>query len=128
MSAFLKDITGIVSSGVNVVDYPTSNGDLEVEVNGPSNEIGGTLKGVEIGYQQTYDFLPSVLSGLGSQLTYTYIDAGNFSNADLIGNRGTFASRQPLQGVSKHTVNATIFYEKGRLPCARPITGAPTSS
>lgn len=115
VSAFLKDITGIVSSGVNAVDYPTSNGDLEVEVNGPSNEIGGTLKGVEIGYQQTYDFLPSVLSGLGSQLTYTYIDAGDFSNADLIGNRGTFASRQPLQGVSKHTVNATVFYEKGPL-------------
>lgn len=115
VSAFLKDITGVVSGGVNVVDYPTANGELEVEVNGPSNEIGGTLKGVEIGYQQTYDFLPGLLSGLGSQLTYTYIDAGNFTNSDLIGNRGTFASRQPLQGVSEHTVNATVFYEKGPL-------------
>jgi TonB-dependent receptor len=115
VSAFLKDIKGIVSSGVNIVDYPTSNGEIDVEVNGPSNELGGTLKGVEVGYQQTYDFLPGLLSGLGSQLTYTYVDAGDFSNADLIGNRGTFASRQPLQGVSKHTVNATIFYEKGPL-------------
>jgi TonB-dependent receptor len=115
VSAFLKDIKGIVSSGVNLVDYPTSNGPIVVEVNGPSNELGGTLKGVEVAYQQTYDFLPGPLDGLGTQLTYTYVDAGDFSNPDLIGNRGTFASRQPLQGVSKHTVNATVFYEKGPL-------------
>ena len=31
------------------------------------------------------------------------------------GNRGTFASLQPLQGVSKHTINAVGFYEKGPL-------------
>ena len=115
VSAFLKDIKGIVSSGSNDVDYPSANGDIAVEVNGPSNELGGTLKGAEISYQQTYDFLPGLLSGLGTQLTYTYVDAGDFSNADLIGNRGTFASLQPLQGVSKHTVNATVFYEKGPL-------------
>ena len=115
VSAFVKDIKGIVSSGANVVDYPSANGNIAVEVNGPSNELGGTLKGVEISHQQTYDFLPGLLNGLGSQLTYTYVDAGDFTNADLAGNRGTFASLQPLQGVSKHTVNATVFYEKGPL-------------
>lgn len=115
VSAFVKDIKGIVSSGVNAVDYPSTNGAIEVEVNGPSNELGGTLKGVEIAHQQTYDFLPGILSGLGTQLTYTYVDAGDFSNPDLIGNRGSFATRQPLQGVSKHTVNATVFFEKGPL-------------
>ena len=115
LAGFVKDLSGIVSSGVNIVDYPAGDGVVEVEVNGPSNELGGTLKGVELAYQQTYDFLPGLLSGLGSQLTYTYVDAGDFTNADLIGNRGNFASRQPLQGVSKHTVNATAFYEKGPL-------------
>lgn len=115
LAGFIKDLSGIVSSGVNIVDYPASNGTIEVEVNGPSNELSGTLKGLEVAYQQSYDFLPGLLSGLGTQLTYTYVDAGDFSNADLIGNRGTFASRQPLQGVSKHTVNATVFYEKGPL-------------
>ncbi|SMQ73378.1 TonB-dependent receptor [Altererythrobacter xiamenensis] len=115
VSAFLKDISGIVSSGVNIVNFPGGDGEVPVEINGPSNELGGTLKGVEIAYQQVYDFLPGPLSGLGTQLTYTYVDAGDFTNADLVGNRGTFASRQPLQGVSKHTVNATVFYEKGPL-------------
>ena len=115
VSAFLKDIKGIVSGGNNVVDYPSSNGNIPVEVNGPSNELGGTLKGVEVSYQQTYDFLPGLLSGLGSQLTYTYIDAGDFTTPNLPNNRGTFASLQPLAGTSKHTLNATVFYEKGPL-------------
>lgn len=115
VSGFVKDLKGIVSSGVNVVEYSSGNAEVPIRVNGPSNEISGTLKGVEIAYQQTYDFLPGLLSGLGSQLTYTYVDAGDFTNPDLIGNRGTFASIQPLQGVSKHTVNATVFYEKGPL-------------
>ncbi|MFZ9395175.1 MAG: TonB-dependent receptor, partial [Erythrobacter sp.] len=47
-SLFLKDLKGIVSSGVNVVDYPSANGDIPVEINGPSNEINGTLKGFEL--------------------------------------------------------------------------------
>lgn len=113
LAGFIKDISGIVSSGANVVDYPTSSGNVPIEVNGPSNELSGTLKGVEVAYQDVFEFLPGLLSGLGTQLSYTYVDAGDFNNPDLIGNRGTFASIQPLQGVSKHTVNATLFYEKG---------------
>ena len=113
-SLFLKDISGIVTSGPNLVNYTSDSGvSLDVEVNGPSNAIGGTLKGFEIAYQQTYDFLPGLLSGLGTQLTYTYVDGGDFVNGDLDMNRNTFAALQPLAGISEHTVNATIFYEKG---------------
>lgn len=113
VAGFLKDLSGIVSGGVNILDVPSETGDIAVEFNQPDNEQGGTLKGVEFAYQQSYDFLPGLLSGFGSQLTYTYVDAGDFSNPDILGNRSNFASQQPLQGVSKHTVNATIFYEKG---------------
>lgn len=114
LSAFLKDISGIVSSGVNEVQYTSSGGTaVNVEVNGPSNELGGTLKGIEASYQQTYDMLPGLLSGLGSQLTYTYVDGGQFNNPDLSRNRSLFAAQQPLAGISKHTVNAVLFYEKG---------------
>ncbi|WP_234035693.1 TonB-dependent receptor [Erythrobacter insulae] len=115
LSGFVKDLTGIVSNGVDLVDYPSGNGDVPIRVDGPTNVLGGTLKGVEVAYQQTYDFLPGPLDGLGAQLTYTYVDAGDFTNSDLDNNRGTFASLQPLEGVSKHTVNATLFYEKGPL-------------
>ncbi|MCI1143349.1 hypothetical protein MOP88_15150 [Sphingomonas sp. WKB10] len=30
----------------------------------------------------------------------------------------------PLEGLSKHNVNATLFYEKGRFRCVPPTTGA----
>ena len=113
LAGFIKDLSGIVTSGAELVEYPTDAGPLEIEVNGPSNDLSGQLKGFEIAYQDVWEFLPGFLDGLGTQVTYTYIDAGDFTNPDLAQNRGTFASRQPLQGVSKHTVNATLFYEKG---------------
>src|SRR3546814_3892332 len=47
--------------------------------------------------------------------TYTYVDGGAFVNPDLAGNRGLFSSGQPLAGISKNTINATVFYEKGPL-------------
>ena len=113
LAGFVKDLSGIVTSGVELVEYPTADGPLEIEVNGPSNDLSGTLKGVEVAYQDVWEFLPGFLDGLGTQITYTYIDAGDFTNPDLAQNRGNFASSQPLQGVSEHTVNATLFYEKG---------------
>ncbi|WP_241761208.1 TonB-dependent receptor [Erythrobacter sp. NAP1] len=114
LSGFVKDIEGIVNSGIDTVDFiaPSGNLTVPVEVNGPVNAEGGTLKGFEVGYQQVYDFLPGILSGLGLAGTYTYIDGGSFSNADIAGNTGPFSSSQPLAGISEHTVNATIFYEK----------------
>ena len=113
VSAFAKDISGIVNNGVDLVNFVSPGGlDLEVEVNGPDNRQDGTMKGVEVAYQQTYDFLPGVLSGLGSQLTYTYVDGSDFANTNLAGNQGDFSAFQPLAGISKHTVNAVLFYEK----------------
>jgi TonB-dependent receptor len=112
VSGFVKDIEGIVDSGIDLVNFVSPGGtSLDVEVNGPVNSQGGTLKGVEIAYQQTYDFLPGFLGGLGSQLTYTYVDGGDFNNTDLAGTLGPFARGQPLAGISEHTVNATVFFE-----------------
>jgi len=45
-------------------------------------------------------------------MTYTYVDGSDFQNTDLAGILGPFAAAQPLAGISKHTVNATVFYEK----------------
>ena len=128
-SVFMKDITGIVDTGFTTVNYTSPSGVSEdVQVKGPVNAQTGTLKGFELAYQQTYDFLPGLLSGLGSQITYTYVDGTDFSNPNLAnpgeasvttnGNElggGAFAFLQPLAGLSKHTINGTIFYEKGPL-------------
>ncbi len=127
-SVFLKDIQGIVNTGFETVNYTSPGGvSTDVQVEGPINDQGGTLKGFEITHQQTYDFLPGLLSGLGTQVTYTYVDGDDFSNPNLANpgqasiassaendlGGGSFAFLQPLAGLSKHTINATVFYEKG---------------
>lgn len=123
---FMKDIDGIVTIGTGVQTYTAPSGtSADVIITGPANDIDGTLKGFEIAYQQTYDFLPGLLSGLGSQISYTYVDGGNFPNPEISGigspsvagvgplNGGPFVGLQPLAGISEHTINATLFYEKG---------------
>lgn len=113
VNGFLKDLKGIVGPGVAVVEFQSPEVPaVDVLVNGPVNFQDGLLKGVEVAYQQTYDFLPGLLSGLGTQLTYTYVDGGDFSNIDRGGTQGPLAAGQPLAGISKNTINATVFYEK----------------
>ena len=113
VNGFIKDLGGIVDNVVEIVNVSSPLvPSLDVELNRPVNQQDGTLKGFEIAYQQTYDFLPGFLSGLGSQLTYTYVDGSDFTNTDRAGTQGPFASLQPLAGISKNTINATLFYEK----------------
>lgn len=113
INGFVKDLSGIVDNAVEIANFSSPLvPSLEVEVNRPVNQQDGTLKGIEIAYQQTYDFLPGLLSGLGSQLTYTYVDGADFTNTDRAGTLGPFADAQPLAGISKSTFNGTVFYEK----------------
>lgn len=113
ISGFMKDIKGIIDRGDDLVNFVSPSGlDLDVRVVGDDNRQDGTIKGVEIAYQQTYDFLPGLLSGIGTQLTYTYVDAGEFNNSNRSNNQGPFAANQPLNGISENTINATVFYEK----------------
>ena len=69
-----------------VADRPAisrSNGVTEtVQVRGPANYDGyGKIKGFEVAYQQTFDFLPKPLDGLGVDLNYSYIDSSGLPNA-----------------------------------------------
>ena len=48
-------------------------------------------------------------------MTYTYVDAGDFNNSNLGAEQSPFTGGLPLAGVSKHTINAVGFYEKGPL-------------
>ena len=97
-----------------------SNGITQtVQVRGPANYDGyGKVKGVEVTYQQTFDFLPWVFSGLGTSLNYSYIDSSGLPNSFLNGGSPQATSNitpgtLPLEGLSKHNFNATVFYEKG---------------
>jgi TonB-dependent receptor len=128
-AAFYKEIKGINVPGFFPADI-TNNGVtlpavLRTAVNSPSS---GKVKGVELGYEQTYDFLPGFLNGLGLSANVTFIDqgpieqgslskaypnlasAGNSANATV-----TDISKLPLVGLSKWNVNIAPFYQKGPL-------------
>ncbi|RPF71041.1 TonB-dependent receptor [Aurantiacibacter spongiae] len=110
---FAKDISNQEISGASLQPITSPQGNtVNVIINGPVNSDSSTLYGAELAYQQVYDFLPGPLSGFGSQLTYTYVDAGSFSNNNIGAERSPFANNLPLTGISKHTVNAVLFYEK----------------
>ncbi|MGE7206696.1 TonB-dependent receptor [Sphingomonas sp. NPDC019816] len=98
----------------------TSNGITQsVLVRGPANYEGtGKIKGFEAAYQQTFDFLPGFLNGFGASGSYTYIDSSGLPNSFLNGGAPANTSNIkpgniPLEGLSRHTVNAALFYEKG---------------
>lgn len=115
-SLFYKDFQGIITGGPSLRDITLSDGTTStVEVNGPANEQDGKLKGFELAYQQTYDFLPSLLSNLGLQATYTYVDADDLTNSTLGPDRNPFAEGLALAGVSEHTYNLTAFYEDDKI-------------
>jgi TonB-dependent receptor len=115
----------VLTNGVDRIPFTNNGATFEAIVTTPVNsDETGTVKGFELAYQQTYDFLPGFLSGLGLGVTYTYVDSSGVAQSTLsetdpdvaAGNQANIdTSLLPLQGLSKHTVNITPFYEYGPL-------------
>jgi len=100
----------------------TNNGVTETAyLTAPANYDGvGKIKGVEVGYQQTFDFLPAPFDGLGASATYAYVKSKGLPNSMLsnvsdapAASPSTGRGTLPFEGLSKHNVNLTGFYEKG---------------
>jgi iron complex outermembrane receptor protein len=75
----------------------------------PSNSGKDKLDGFELGYQQFFDSLPGVFSGLGLQANVTIMD-GTMEN-------GVTGVKTDFRGLSKLSYNLAVLYEKG------PISG-----
>lgn len=120
VNGFYKDVHNFFYQAVTAIPV-TSNGITEEVYNrGPANYDGsGKVKGVELAYQQTFDFLPGFMKGLGFNGNYTYISSKGLPNSFLNGGNlanvstVTPSGNLPLEGLSKHNVNATVFYERG---------------
>lgn len=117
--AFYKSVDNFFYSSL-ITRNITSNGiTVPVLIRGPANyDKSGKIKGFEVAYQQTFDFLPGPLSGLGFTGNYSYIESKGLPNSFLNGgtpsNTSTIApGNLPLEGLSKHNANAALFYEKG---------------
>jgi len=122
LALFHKDLTNVVSS--STVREPVTNNGVTYSaiVTTPINSPDvGKINGLELSYQQSYTFLPGVLSGLGFNGNFTYITSQGVKQNDLTetdpqvtaGNQSTIdTSKLPLQGLSRDNVNAELFYEK----------------
>jgi TonB-dependent receptor len=126
-AAFYKEIKGVNVPGFFPTQL-TNNGVtlpalLRTAVN---SESTGKIKGVELGYEQTYDFLPGILSGLGLSANLTFLDPGSIEQGSLsqaypnlasAGNSAnqtaTDISKLPLTGLSRWNVNIAPYYQKG---------------
>ena len=99
-AAFHRRIDGYIQTYASdeVIDGVTYS------VSRPRNTGSGTLKGVELAYTQFYDFLPGWLSGFGTQLNATFIDAQTESPS---------GEMQDLVNVSDRAYNAVLIYQKG---------------
>mgnify|MGYP004499950965 CR=1 FL=1 len=113
-------------NGVGVIDITNNGETFPVVLNGPVNRSGtANIKGFELAYQQTYDFLPGLLGGLGLQATYTYIDPGSVPNGTATNGAGdgsrppgevdNLYDNLPLTRLSKHNANVAAFYDRGGL-------------
>ncbi len=125
VSGFYKVLKNVVVgsqfTSTIAVGSATANINGYQPVNSPDT---GKVKGFELSYQQNYDFLPGVLSGLGLQANYTYVASTGVKQSTLSSTDPNVAAGNisnipgegfPLQGLSKHTFNIVPYFEKGPL-------------
>ncbi|NYT42161.1 TonB-dependent receptor [Sphingomonas sp. R-74633] len=123
VSAFYKVLDGVVTNDTRRVDLTNNGQTYPIVITTPINATEkGKIKGFEVAYQQTFDFLPGPLKGLGLQANYTFVDSSGVPQSTLsetdpdvaAGRVSTVdTSTLPLQGLSKHTVNITPFFDYG---------------
>jgi TonB-dependent receptor len=118
-SLFYKDLSNYFINGVSLREYTNNGATQQVEVAGATNGDEGTIKGIEVAYQQFFDTLPGALSGLGIQLNYTHINEDGSPNSGLSDSGGDSESagdiafdNLPLEGLSEQNANAALLYEK----------------
>jgi TonB-dependent receptor len=122
VAGFYKDLSNIITNGDQQLGTVTLDGKtLNVIYNGPINQATAKVKGIEVGYQQFFDFLPGPLKHLGFQGNYTFIDAsttppgnGADSDGDGVPDDATTVFRwgvKNLLGQSKHIANAVAIYQ-----------------
>lgn len=67
----------------------------------------GSITGFEAAFQTSFENLPAPWDGLGTQLNYTYV------TSEIDRQEGTPVADCDYNGLSPHSFNATVFYEKG---------------
>lgn len=97
-----------INEGGLQVEAPVENGNYSSAVN---NLDGGYIRGIEVSYTQTFNFLPELWSGLGVSASYSWTDSKiTVANpVEGIETGGTL----PFPGLVENSANLTVFYSYG---------------
>jgi iron complex outermembrane receptor protein len=93
MALFNKDVESFVEFKRTIEQHEGIN----MTIDRPINGNGGTIRGVELGYQQ------ELFYGVGLIANYTFVD-GNRTDSST-------GRKNYVPGTSKHTVNLTSYYD-----------------
>jgi phosphoribosylformimino-5-aminoimidazole carboxamide ribotide isomerase len=129
VALWYKDIENLVGSveeknydyEANGIVLPTIPADKILDDNGEellwengtykhaeNNADAGYMRGVEIGYTQTFSFLPGYLSGLGANLNFSYTESEIEQPSSVPGEDGALG---PIEGLSPRVFSGTLFYD-----------------
>jgi TonB-dependent receptor len=112
VALFKVDVTTYVVNGsVLRTDLPDQDGvvrnrTVAINLPLPGSGNGASLKGMEIGYKQAFDFLPGRLSNLGIDANFTYSPSD--TGKDIAGNS------IPFQDNSREQANLVLWYQSSR--------------
>lgn len=81
-----------------------------------NNADAGYIRGIEIGYTQTFNFLPDLWKGLGANVNFSYTESEIQRPSNVPGEDGALG---PIEGLSPRVYSATIFYDYEDLFTAR---------
>lgn len=110
-AAFYKDIKNYIQTGISNRDVTFTDGvTATYNVTSYDNVADAKVKGVEVAYQQFFDFLPGALKGLGMQANFTYVD----SKAPSPATEGP-VHNVSVEGLSKYNYNLVGIYERGKI-------------
>ncbi len=103
-SIFYKDVNDFIFPITTRETLP-GQGDTIYNVRTPENHSDGTVKGIELGFNQPFLFLDGIWSSFGIQANYTYSDS-EFEKD--VGDNG-----YGFPGSSKHNFNSILYFEEG---------------
>lgn len=101
---FYKDVKSFIVS--QVADETVPGFDQLIPVRRAVNGEGGSIKGIEFLWNQSFGDWVSALDGFGTSVSYTYIDA---STPEV----DRFGESLSIPGLSKNNINVIGYYEKG---------------
>lgn len=100
VAGFYKDVRGFIRNET----VTQIIGGQSFLITRPQNLDKGYVAGAEVGYRQTFSFLPGALSGLGVQGSYTYVNGTRAPN-----NAGIVV---PYEQITKHNYQISGFFNK----------------